>query len=948
MRHFLGWDDPVTGKVADFLLPDPIGAPPDLEDEIIIVPTRQAGRRLREAMALRCSMAGAALLSARVETPAVFARAESDAVHVASPIRMALSWASVLMESEPAELRGLLPARPPDRDFAWALRTGEMIQDLREALADGGLLIADVVQKGAHLLEEQERWRDLCELERRVLKRLADKGLADPCSCKIHASLQPEISGSVTRIVVAAVPDPSALMITALECLAGDIDVDILVHAPESMAARFDAFGRPETKYWTTSPIDIPLPDESILLAASPAVQGRKVLDLVARHASDWGPADLAVGVPDRSVIPVLTAVLEEKGLGAFDPAGKSPETHPVFRLVRDLHSLIAGGDYESIAATLRHPDMLSFFRDRHEITPSRLMLELDTFQNERLPSSFQDFTEHLQSDPTGALRRAVELLKNFRDRLDGDGLCEALRDVLKTVYEKREIRHGNPDDDEFTSVAGLFDEAIFELGEAVAGGGNISNVQALDLMLRRLARQVYYTERGDAVIDLEGWLELPWNSTPLLIVTGMNDGFVPDSRMGDLFLPDPLRVALGLRSDESRLARDIYLMTSLIESRRGSGRVYFVVGKTAQSGDPLKPSRLLFRCRDEELPERAQWLFGEAKQARPTSPFTMSFKLNPEAPPKRPAIQKMSVTAFGSYLTCPFRFYLRQVLRMEELDDDKTELDAMDFGNLVHDALRGMGDAADVSRSDNETIVADFLGARADAWVRDRFGDDPPLQIVIQRDVARQRLQAAARHHVGLVREGWETIAWETRGNIELNGMVVSGVIDRVDRHTKSGKIRIIDYKTSDTAATPAKAHLGRAAEESPEFAVVTVAGKSMRWLDLQLPLYRLLLAAGMDVPDDVELGYFNLPKAIGETGLSLWDDYSGALQSSAEQCASAVISAIQEERFWPPAERVMYDDFEKILFGDPQRAVGWGSGPGVPVVECGDVKKWNGEGAE
>ena len=922
-RHFLGWDAPVTDKVVGFLLPDCMTDPPDLDGTITIVPTRQAGRRLREAMALRCSLAGSALLSARVETPAVFARPGLDAAGVASPVRVAMAWAAVLTGMNPDDFRGLFPARPPEQDFGWALRTGEMLQDLREALADGGLLITDVVEKFPHLLEEQDRWNDLFELEQRYLRCLAGAGREDPCSRKIRAALHPELPGKVERIVVAAVPDPSVLMITALERLADDVDVDVLVHAPADLENRFDAFGRPDTKYWKTAIVDIPLPKESVLLAASPAAQSRRVLTLTAKHASDWGPADLAVGVPDRSVIPSLAAELEERGLGAFDPAGRSPETHPVFRLVRALHSLVARGDYADIAAVLRHPDMLSFFRDQHGLSPTGLMRELDDFQNQRMPASFRDFTDCLQSGKPETLHRAVELLGGFRNRLEGDGLCEALRDILRTVYDRREIRHGVPDDDEFAAVADLFDEAIHETGETVAETGHVSNAQAFDLMLRRLGRQVYYTERGDAVIDLEGWLELPWNNAPLLIVTGMNDGFVPDSRMGDLFLPDPLRISLGLRSDESRLARDIFLMTSLIESRRRNGRVYFVAGKTAQNGEPLKPSRLLFRCLDEELRERAELLFGDAGPARDSVPFTMSFRLKPEVFRQGPPVEKLSVTAFRSYLACPFRFYLQHVLGMEEKDDGKTELDAMDFGSLVHYALQGMGEDKGVSGSSDETVLRDFLCARAETWVRNRFGADPPLQLEIQLDAARQRLAAAARRHAALVQEGWETIAWESRREIELNGMQVSGIIDRVDRHSKSGRIRIIDYKTSDTPVTPEKAHVGKADKSTPDFAATMIAGKPARWTDLQLPLYHLLLAADTQLPDDVEIGYFNLPKAVGETGLSLWDGFSSELQSSATACAAGVISAIREGCFWPPAERVVYDDFERILFGDAQAAV-------------------------
>ena len=74
--RFLGWDAPATTKVREFLLPQELTGPVDLARDLIVVPTRQAGRRLREALALHCASQKTALLSLRVVTPAFFLRPE--------------------------------------------------------------------------------------------------------------------------------------------------------------------------------------------------------------------------------------------------------------------------------------------------------------------------------------------------------------------------------------------------------------------------------------------------------------------------------------------------------------------------------------------------------------------------------------------------------------------------------------------------------------------------------------------------------------------------------------------------------------------------------------------------------------------------------------------------------------------------------------------------------
>jgi ATP-dependent helicase/nuclease subunit B len=51
---------------------------------------------------------------------------------------------------------------------------------------------------------------------------------------------------------------------------------------------------------------------------------------------------------------------------------------------------------------------------------------------------------------------------------------------------------------------------------------------------------------------------------------------------------------------------------------------------------------------------------------------------------------------------------------------------------------------------------------------------------------------------------------------------------------------------------------------------------------------------------------GYFNLPKAAGETTLALWEDYTPGLHAAAMHCAEAACAAIRAGEFWPPNETI------------------------------------------
>ena len=771
----------------------------------------------------------------------------------------------------------------------------------------------------------------MARLEDAYLARLKELGLDDPCEIMISRAEQPELPEGVERIVVAAVPDPTPLTLRALQHLASQVAIDILVHAPETMADYFDDWGRPITDSWNETVIAIPEADRNVLLTGSLMSQSRKVVEVMAEESHRCGPADIAIGVPNSEITPFLMADLADKNLVAFDPAGRSMTEHALYRLLEAFHALATEGTYTSFSTFLRHADVLTLLRQKHNLSTRWLLQELDEFQNHHLPLGMEDITTHLA--PKGRrrqddhlefrnLRKAVAFIQEQLDSFQHQDIDSAIRSLLQTLYEVRMVNPNNPDDEEFIAASGLIDDTLRELAGDVISRLGIEKENSLEMLLQRLSTQRYFVERKGAVIDLEGWLELPWNGARLMIVTGVNDGFVPDGHLSDVFLPDTLRKQLNLRCDADRLARDAYLMRGLVESHRDDGRVCFLVSKTGATRDPLQPSRLLFRCGDAELVERARRLFGDPEDEEAGYPLTISFHLqaNPPAdiPVDRLAPRRLSVTQFREYLACPFRFYLKIILGMEELDDDKVEMDALDFGSLVHEVLTEISHSDEIAGCQDHVKLAGFLCAEADRWATERFGHPLPLQIRIQLDAAKQRLRAAARVQADLVKEGWRILDSEVRISAELCGLPIGGRIDRIDRHIETGQIRILDYKTSDTLQKPDEAHLGSVVNEIPDYMRVNVDGKEKRWVGLQLPLYQILFPQDKYPDSKIELGYFNLPKAIDETGVVIWEGLDADLLESARFCAESIVEDILNRRFWPPVKKLQHDDFESLFPAD------------------------------
>ncbi len=942
--RFLGWDAPLTTKVSEFLLPQGPGDPSSLAGDVIVAPTRQAGRRLRETLAVRASSLKMALPSLRVVTPAYFLQAE-DGAPAASPLEVTAVWAHVLLEADPGRYRGLFPARVPSGDFRWALRTGEMIEELRRALADGGYSIADVLGQFGGLLEEKERWRDLARLEEACLERQGSLGLHDPLLRQLRHAGEGQPPAGTERLVLASLPDPTPLLVKMLERLAARIPVVVLVHAPEALAGCFDGWGRPIPERWRGRRIEVPDSEANILLGGPPWSQSRRAMELMGQEADRFGPADVALGVPDNEVVPFLEADLAAAGLVAFNPAGRQADRHPLAQLLSAFRGLVREGDYAAASAFLRHADFMDYLQHENRLAPGQVLEEADAFHSRHLPQSFDGLVrglERVQANVNGhdgqpghrgerypSLEKALSVVADWVRAFQMGNTDDSLRSFLAAVYEHRLLDvAARPGDAEFAAVAEGIDAGLRSLAPGAPAAAGLDRGNALDLLLWSLEHQSYYPEPEGPLIDLEGWLELPWNDAPFLIVTGMNDGKVPDTRPADVFLPDTLRRQLRLRHDEERLARDAYLMSSFVESRRRDGRVCFIAGKTGASGDVLKPSRLLFQCSEAELPGRAERLFATPVETESGHPSSISFRLAaapPDVSPDSLEIRRIRVTAFREYLQCPFRYYLKYVLGMEALDDRKVELDAMDFGSLVHYALHCMSLDAGLRRVQDVPRLQDFLCARAEDWVDRWCGSPPPPAVELQLESARQRLRQAAAVQARLVGEGWETLHAELDIKGVIDGVEVRGRIDRVDRHGETGRIRLLDYKTSSRGAAPGAAHFGPvpADRECPDYALIEVGGRQRRWTDLQVPLYAILLPSTTDLAGPFELGYFNLPRTLDDTGVVCWSDAPDNLLESARHCAEGVISDIRNRRFWPPAQTVTIEEFASVFPGDPARCI-------------------------
>lgn len=897
-RHFLPWDRPLPAQAAAWLAQDWAGSGPlDLSAVLVIVPTRQSGRRLREALAEHAATRSSAVLAPRVVLPEdLLAPAEdAPAAAVASSLETQLAWAEVLRDAELEEFRAVFPVDPPARHFAWAARLAAQLQRLQATLGENGLRLRDVVRRAGDGLPEIERWTQLAELERRCDAVLKNCGRIEPQAARIALARGLPLPAGITRIVLLATPDPLPLAVGVLAEFAQSRPVDIAVFGPADGAHLFDEWGRPLEDAWSRRSLELPDFAGQVRLCADAAEQALRVTALARGYGEPEGA--LAVGVADAEIAPALENGLRGAGLAVFNPGGRSRRRDGLHALLAVLAALVRDPAFDTAQALARCPDFMAWLavRAAGAFSAADVLSELDDLQARHLPATIAAALGHTVQRP--AARAALEAALELRAQLMGGEFPANASAALGTLFGARRVAG----DSALAESAEAWMEVLREAGEAQGNFPGLAAAEWWELVLTRFGESLRFEARAAGAVDLLGWLELLWEDAPHLVVTGLNDGRVPETVAGDAFLPEALRGRLGLKTNEARFARDAYLLAALAACRTATGRLDLLVGKVSAAGDPLRPSRLLLACAEAELPRRVAALFRPVEAAKPGLPWRRAWRL---APPVVTPPARVSVTAFRDYLRCPFRFYLKHALRMETIDPFKSELDALDFGTLCHDALEAMGKEPALRDCTDAAVLREFLLARVDRRARERYGTELTLPLIVQLESARQRLARAAEVQAEQRAAGWVIEHVERKFELALGAVTVSGKIDRIERHAGTGAVRVIDYKTSDKGVSPLAAHVRsvRRAETAPAWARFAAGGKELVWTDLQLPLYLEALAGELGVAAGA--GYFNLPKAVGETELVRWEDFDGTWRAAARRCAEGVAAGVAAGIFWPPAE--------------------------------------------
>lgn len=885
-RHFLDWDRPLGAQAAAWLLARAEGHAgcPDLGAVLVLVPTAEAGRILKQEL-LRLSPR-AALLPPDVRTPAQWLPGECEAI--AGPAERLLAWREVLLEADLEALPALLPHPPVHRDAAWAAELAGMLEGVQEALREGGWRMEDVARRG-EALREPERWEDLARLEALWLRKLRQMGLQSPCEAWRQFASAPALPAGVERVVLAGVPDPIPWTLRVLE---GVERVDVLVHAPEAEQGTFDVWGRPRAEAWAGRELTWQADEAHLHVRVDESSVARRAAALVRAHQR---PGAVVLGLAREALGPVMREVLPQ----VHDPAGRPARQHEVWAWFDALAQWLERGTLAALVGLLRHPAGAAAWAARGAPAAGVALAALDRFRQQHLARTEEDLRaiEPWEKGDHAVLRALATATEAWRNDLEQSGWLNSLAAMADAAWKEQ------PLDEEGARLLEVF---FTQIARQARHGRVLLRTRPSDhlaLACATLGGLRLPVLCPEAAIEMKGWLELGWEARPHLILVGLQEGDVPYERLGDVFLPDSLRAELGLRSAAGLQARDTYLFQVLAAQRRAAGRLDVLVAKFTDAGEPLLPSRLIFLCSDAELPQRAQRLFSPMREdagasaPAPTPPRRLRL---PPVPVEKGNERRISVTDFAQYLESPLLFYLSRRLGWEAVEPHKQEMDALDFGTLAHRVLEQLGREEQFRDLVDAKKLAAFLRDRLDEAARRQFGLKMPLGVEVQLDALARRLERFAEVQAREASAGWRIEAVERKFEWVMEGWTVTGKIDRIDRHA-DGRVRLLDYKTSEKPQAPEAVHYkvvrGETEGRVPRAALFTWDGKALRWTNLQLLLYAAYWAQAC--PEDagkISCGYVQLPRMLQAVELVLWAEGLAELAEQATACAQRILQDLAE----------------------------------------------------
>lgn len=340
-------------------------------------------------------------------------------------------------------------------------------------------------------------------------------------------------------------------------------------------------------------------------------------------------------------------------------------------------------------------------------------------------------------------------------------------------------------------------------------------DLEAFIRLFRQMIQSLRLPFTGEPLNGLQimGVLETRNLDFENVFILSMNEGTFPSPGKGHSFIPYNIRKGYDMPTFDQQDAIYAYLFYRLLQKAENVHLFYNTEGGSTGGG---------------ELSRYVQQLKYESK--RPVELTTLSHQISitkqkPIVIEKTDSVfnklkkyiissndndqDRLTPSAFNTYLDCRLRFYFRYVAEIYEYNDLQDQIDPMVFGNLLHNAMENLYKQKSnivIEKKDFTELKPLIDDAVKMAFAMHYSMDEDKIEFegkkvlafeVIKKYVA----QVLKRDHeyapfeiVGLEAKDY-TLNTKVEGEEGTLIVGLKGIIDRID--LKGERIRVIDYKT-------------------------------------------------------------------------------------------------------------------------------------------------------
>ncbi len=221
----------------------------------------------------------------------------------------------------------------------------------------------------------------------------------------------------------------------------------------------------------------------------------------------------------------------------------------------------------------------------------------------------------------------------------------------------------------------------------------------------------------------------------------------------------------------------------------RAKKEVYLTYASLKDSGEPTEPTRFIA----EIAPELAEQVDTKRYKEEFESHLEIAFAKRPQAAP--PLMEKeylnrlfreqnFSVTALNNFLACPWQYFYRNLVRIPEAPTP-----SLAFGNAVHYAMKNFFEALKSGKKPNKEYLLKMF----------RFGlAHQPLMETDEERLLQRGEQSLAGYY-DEYESTWNpnVLVEKSINDVELDGIKLTGKLDKVELLDIGGHVNVVDYKT-------------------------------------------------------------------------------------------------------------------------------------------------------